>query len=100
MISEFLHNHRNAPFPPGARELQIPDVDLELLNAEVLSVAQSYVERGTTLSPEERSLLEACVAKLRRVFPELPDEVRDYFARLHALAVAVLNELPVHGPSA
>jgi hypothetical protein len=98
MIAEFLQNHLNAPFPPEACELQIPDADLELLNAEVLRVAQSYVELRT-LAPEERKLLEDCVAALRRVFPELPDELRDYFARLHALGVAVLNELPVHGPS-
>ncbi|MGH8727894.1 MAG: hypothetical protein ACREV9_07015 [Burkholderiales bacterium] len=98
MIAEFLQNHLNAPFPPGARELQIPDADLELLNAQVLRVAQSYVERRT-LAPEQRNLLEGCVAQLQRIFPELPDELRDYFARLHALGVAVLNELPVHGPS-
>jgi hypothetical protein len=98
MITEFLENHRSAPFPSRARTLEIPNANLELLNAEVLKVAQSYVERGTKLLPEERSVLEGCVAKLSRIFPELPDEVREYFARLHALAVAVLNELPMTGP--
>jgi hypothetical protein len=28
----------------------------------------------------------------------LPDEMRDYFARLHALGVAVLTERPIRAP--
>jgi hypothetical protein len=97
MIAEFLESHLNAPFPPGAHELQLADVDLEMLDADVVGLAESYLKAGR-LAPEQRDILEGCVADLRRVFAELPDEMRDYFARLHALGVAVLTERPIRGP--
>jgi hypothetical protein len=96
MIAEFLENHMNAPFPPGAHELDIPGVELELLDADVVGLAQSYL-RQARLTAEQQGILNTSVEELRRVLPELPQEMRDYFARLHALAMSVLNELPVRG---
>ena len=96
MIAEFLESHLNAPFPRGAHDLQLGDVDLELLDADVVGLAQSYLRSGR-LAPDQREILEAVVANLRAVIAELPEEMRDYFARLHALAVAVLSERPIRG---
>jgi hypothetical protein len=98
MIAEFLESHLNAPFPPGVHELQGTDFDLERLDADVVSLAESYVNAGQ-LTPEQRSILEGCVADLRRVVSQLPDVMQDYFGRLHALGVAVLEELPIRGPA-
>lgn len=97
MITEFLESHRRAAFPAGVRELT--DVDLTSLDDAVVGLAGSYLDRGR-LAPEEEAALAACVAALRRVVPELPGETREYFARLHALAVAVLHQLPARGPAA
>ncbi len=97
MITEFLERHLNAPFPPGAHELHLADVDLELLDADVVGLAQSYLKAGQ-LVPEQREILEGCVADLRRIIAALPEDMRDYFARLHALAVVVLSERPIRGP--
>ena len=96
MIIEFLETHLNARFPPGAHELHLGDVDLELLDANVVGLAQSYLKAGR-LVPEQREILEGCVADLRRIVAALPDDMRDYFARLHALAVAVLSERSIRG---
>jgi hypothetical protein len=96
MIAEFLESHLNAPFPPGAHELHLPDVDLEVLDAEVVGLAQSYLKSGR-LAPEQREILVGCIADLRRIIAELPEEVRGYFARLHALAMVVLDERAVRG---
>lgn len=98
MIAEFLERHMSAPFPSGAHQNPIAQVDLKMLDAEVVELAESYVTRGR-LTPEQRSVLERYVADLRRVVSTLPEEVRDYFARLYALGVAVLNELPLRGPA-
>jgi hypothetical protein len=97
MIAEFLESHLNAPFPPGARDLQGTDLDLDLLDANVVGLAESYLKAGQ-LTPEQRDILEAGVADLRGVASRLPEGMQDYFGRLHALAVAVLKELPVRGP--
>jgi hypothetical protein len=96
MIVEFLESHLNAPFPPGAHELHLGDVDLELLDANVVGLAQSYL-KGGRLVPEQREILEGCVGDLRRIVAALPEDMRDYFARLHALAVAVLSERSIRG---
>jgi hypothetical protein len=98
MIAEFLESHVNAPFPPDAREFQGTDFDMGMLDAQVVSLAESYLKAGQ-LTPEQRKTLEACVADLRRVVSWLPDGMRDYFGRLHALGVAVLKELPIRGPA-
>jgi hypothetical protein len=97
MIAEFLESHLSAPFPPGAHELPLPGVDLEMLDADVVGLAQSYLRAGR-LAPEKREILAGCIADLRRTIAALPEEMRDYFARLHALAVVVLNERAVRGP--
>jgi hypothetical protein len=99
VIAEFLESHRNVPFPAGVRELELADVDLESLNVAVVGLADSYLGRGR-LAPEQGAALETYVADLRRVVPELPEGTREYFARLHALAVAVLHKLPARGPAA
>jgi hypothetical protein len=98
MIAEFLESHLNAPFPPGARELRDADFDLEMLDADVVRLAESYLKAGQ-LTPEQHDILEVCVADLRRVVSRLPDGMQDYFGRLHALGVAVLKELPIRGPA-
>jgi hypothetical protein len=97
MIVEFLESHLKAPFPPGAHDFHFGDVDVEVLDAEVVGLAQSYLKAGR-LAPEQREILEGCVADLRRIVAALPDDTRDYFARLHALAVAVLSERSIRGP--
>jgi hypothetical protein len=97
MIAEFLESHLNAPFPPGAQELQLPGVDLEMLDADVVGLAQSYLQAGR-LAPEQREILAGRIADLRRIVGVLPEEMRDYFARLHALAVVVLDARPIRGP--
>jgi hypothetical protein len=97
MIAEFLESHLSVPFPAGAHELHFPDVDLEMLDADVVGIAQSYLKVGR-LTPEQREMLASCIADIRRIIAELPGEIRDYFARLHALGVAVLNERAVRGP--
>jgi hypothetical protein len=99
VIAEFLESHRKAPFPAGVRELELSDVDLESLNVAVVDLGDSYLERGR-LEPQQEAALETSVADLRRVVPELPEGMREYFARLHALAVAVLHKLPARGPAA
>lgn len=98
MIAEFLESHLKAPFPPGARELQGTDLDLDMLDAHVVSLAESYLKAGQ-LTPEQHNILEACVADLRRVVSRLPDGMQNYFGRLHALGIAVLKELPIRGPA-
>jgi hypothetical protein len=97
VIAEFLESHLNAPFPPGAHDLHLPDVELEMLDADVVGLAQSYLRAGR-LAPEHRKILAGCIGDLRRIIAALPEEMRDYFARLHALAVVVLNERTVRGP--
>jgi hypothetical protein len=99
MISEFLEQHLSTPFPVGAKDIHVLNADLEMLDADVVSLAESYLEHGK-LTAEQRPILEGCVAVLRQVVRELPEGMRDYFARLHALGVAVLNRLPARGPAA
>jgi hypothetical protein len=99
MITEFLERHLQAPFPRGAKDIRGLDADLEMLDADVVSLAESYLEHGE-LSTEQRRILEGCVTELRRLVPALPEEMQGYFARLHALGVAVLKGLPVRGPAA
>jgi hypothetical protein len=45
MIAEFLESHLNAPFPAGVHELQGTDFDLERLDADVVSLAESYAKQ-------------------------------------------------------
>jgi hypothetical protein len=97
MIAEFLENHLNTPFPPGAHGLDLPNVDLELLDADVVGIAQAYLKEGR-LSREQRDILAACIGDIRRIIAQLPGDTHEYFARLHALAVAVLDERAVRGP--
>jgi hypothetical protein len=97
MIAEFLESHLSTPFPQGAHELRLTGVELEMLDADVVGLAQSYLQAGR-LAPEQREILASCIADLRRTIGVLPEEMRDYFARLHALAVAVHSERAIRGP--
>ena len=99
MIAEFLARHLEAPFPSDAHDIELPGTDLVALDEDVVGLAQAYVSCGA-LTPDQQRTVRGRVEDLQRVVPELPANVRDYFMRLHALGVAVLQGLPVRGPAA
>jgi len=90
-----LTDHLAAAYPRG---VEVPNSDLEMLDADVAGLATTYRDRGF-LTAEQSEILRACAGELRRIGPNLSGGARDYFVRLAELADRVLEEAPVHGSS-
>ena len=94
-LERLLREHLAAPYPNGVK---VPDADLEMLEADVASLAGSYRDRGH-LTVEQSEILRSCAQELRRIEANLPQSSQHYFRRLIALADALIVEAPVHGSS-
>jgi hypothetical protein len=94
-VRDILETHLAAGYPPGlASDAEIDGISLILLDADVAGLAESFLAAGGHLRPDQWFILRQCVAHTRAVLPELKDEAWVYFARLHALAQALLRSAP------
>ena len=91
-----LHDARRAsPYPAELSEAtEVGGVALVMLDADLDGLATAYLASGGTLRADQWFTLRQCVADLRAVLPELSGEPWVYFARLFALAQAMLRSAP------
>jgi len=99
-VRDLLDAHDVAPYPT---ELSDGDesagVALVLLDADIAGLAASYLENGGDLPAEQWRVLSECAAVARVVVPNLRGDAWVYFARLYALAQAMLRGAPDLPPS-
>ena len=94
-IRDLLDAHNASRFPadlPGGQEAS--GVALVLLDADIAGLAAAYLGAGGTLPPEQWRALRECAGVARVVVPSLEGEAWVYFARLYALAQAMLRTAP------
>ena len=90
MIDQLLQAHYQLPYPDGFR-IQLANVDLEMLDAEVAGLASSFVEQGR-LTAHQLPILRGCLAEAERILPLLDGPAREYFFGLRDLAAEVLKQ--------
>jgi len=94
-VRDLLEAHDSARFPAGISDGdEIGGVALVLLDADIAGLAASYLERGGVLPDEQWRVLSECAAVARVVVPSLKGDAWVYFARLYALAQAMLRGAP------
>lgn len=94
-IDDLLTTHAQAAYPPGLTDAdEVDGVALVLLDADIVGLATAFRDGGGRLRPDQWHVLRECVADTRTVLPHLAGEAWVYFARLHALARAVLRAAP------
>ena len=69
-------------------------VALALLDADISSLAATYLENGGALPEEQWRALAECAAVARVIVPGLAGDAWVYFARLYALSQAMLRTAP------
>ena len=87
MIAELLKQHFARPYPE--HDL-LPDADLELLDADVVGLATSYLDAGR-LNEHQVSMLRRCFVEAGAVAPKLQGDARTYFDGVRSIAAAVLQ---------
>jgi len=99
-IRGLYDTHLAADYPLGLPEdAEIDGVSLILLDADIAGLAQSFLETDGELRPDQWFILRECLADTRTVLPHLKQDEWVYFARLHALAQALLRAAPDAPPS-
>lgn len=94
-VRDLLDAHDVAPYPADlSGEDEIAGVALVLLDADIAGLAASYLDHGGELTAEQWRLLIECAAVARVVVPNLRGNAWVYFARLFALAQAMLRGAP------
>ncbi len=94
-VRDLLQTHNAATFPaelPGGTEAH--GVALVLLDADIAGLAAAYLGAGGVLPAEQWHALREAARVAQAVVPGLSGEAWVYFARLHALAQAVLRAAP------
>ena len=95
LIRDLYAAHLAAGYPVGiAGDAEIQGISLIILDADVVGLAQTYLTTDGQLRPDQWLTLEQCLVATRAVLPELNDDAWVYFARLHALAQALLRSRP------
>ncbi|MDU0301970.1 hypothetical protein [Streptomyces sp. PAL114] len=86
--------HRDAEFPANLRGVEVEDIDMVLLDADTAGFASSWINNGGTLDSQRRRVLQARVADLERVIPQISDPSgQRYYQRLHRLALLISSAL-------
>jgi len=94
-VRNLLEAHDSARFPAELSDGdEIAGVALVLLDADIAGLAASYLEQGGMLPAEQWRVLGECAAVARVVVPNLQGDAWVYFARLYALAQAMLRGAP------
>ena len=94
-VRDLLDAHDIAPYPTGLVDGdEVAGVALVLLDADIAGLAASYLENGGVLPAEQWRVLGECAAVARVIVPNLRGDAWVYFARLYALAQAMLRGAP------
>ena len=94
-VRDLLDAHDGARFPAGlSDDDEITAAALVLLDADLAGLAAAYLEQGGVLPLEQWRVLSECAAVARVVVPSLRGDAWVYFARLYALAQAMLRGAP------
>jgi hypothetical protein len=94
-VRDLLDAHDDAPYPTELSDGdETAGVGLVLLDADIAGLAASYLDNDGELSAEQWRVLSECVAVARVVVPNLTGDAWVYFARLYALAQAMLRGAP------
>ena len=94
-VRDLLDAHDVAPYPTEPADGdETAGVALVLLDADIAGLAASYLEHDGELSVEQWRVLHECAAVARVVVPNLTGDAWVYFARLYALAQAMLRGAP------
>jgi hypothetical protein len=94
-VRDLLDAHDSARFPAGlSDDDEIAGAALVLLDADIAGLAAAYLEQDGVLPLEQWRVLSECAAVARVVVPSLRGDAWVYFARLYALAQAMLRGAP------
>jgi hypothetical protein len=93
-IRDLYEMHLAAGYPPDlAGDAEVDGISLILLDADIAGLAQTFLADGR-LRPDQWYTLRQCRADTQVVLRQLAGEEWVYFARLHALAQALLRSAP------
>ena len=94
-IRDLYETHLAAGYPPGlSGDAEIAGISLIILDADIAGLAQSFLTAEGRLRPDQWFTLRECLAHTRAVLPHLKGDAWVHFARLHALAQALLRSAP------
>jgi hypothetical protein len=94
-IRNLYETHLAAGYPAAlAGDAEVDGVALIILDADIAGLTQSFLATEGQLRPDQWFTLRQCLAGTRAVLPHLQEEAWVYFARLHALAQALLRSAP------
>ena len=94
-VRDLLEAHDVAAYPPElSAEDETAGVALTLLDADIAGLAAAYLQNGGELPAEQWRVLTECAAVARVIVPGLTGDAWVYFARLYALAQAMLRTAP------
>ncbi|MFI6044233.1 hypothetical protein ACIA8C_21560 [Nocardia sp. NPDC051321] len=88
LLAQLWAEHWSAPFPPRCRGVDIENVELVLVDADVAACVSVALSRA--LDDWRRRVLTKCIGDLERIMPHFEDEYEvEYFGRLHDMALAL-----------
>ena len=94
-VRDLLEAHDVAAYPAElSSEDETAGVALALLDADITGLATTYLDNGGALPAEQWRALAECAAVARVIVPGLTGDAWVYFARLYALAQAMLRSAP------
>ncbi|WP_171160250.1 hypothetical protein [Usitatibacter palustris] len=89
-LDSLWDEHRNAPFPPASKGVDIEGTDLVFLDMCAAGCIDYYVVHGH-LDEKRVATLKECARLIEVIVPKVEPESRGYFERLGKLTAFVLE---------
>ena len=90
-IADLWRDHQAASFPSGCGGKEIEGIDLVMLDADIAGCVSTFVSAGH-LDLDRKRILSQCREEIEVVLQSLQGEAKDYYTRLHKLAVLILED--------
>lgn len=91
VVSKLWRRHCKAAFPDRLRSVEIADIDMVMLDADVAGCICTWLDHGGSIDGRRRDVLAACERQLARVVPELSGYEAEYYERLLDMTVLILD---------
>lgn len=92
-IEELWRDHQAAVFPEGIAGDEIKGEDLVSLDSFTAGCISAFVRCSGFLDSERTECLIGCRDGLQKVLPELTNEAKAYYTRLHRMSELALQTL-------
>jgi len=94
-IGKLYSEHTKTMFPNNLKGIEVLNIDLVLLDANIAGCVSSYLQNGGHLDSQRVEILKRLCVDVNSVLKEIPSGEREYFVKLKRLGDLVIRDVKI-----